>query len=115
MVVGAVAASERHYVSWPTMPLPKVMAVVNAIVAATILIWAANVVDTSGQIPVSAAFIKQAATQTAPEFGLDILARGVEDWQHRAAVLKWLCFVSVALLFVNMLCWAARHREAPAS
>ncbi len=97
------------------MQVPKVLAVINALAAATVLIITVTVTSVSGRLPVSAAFIAKEAKDKAPDFGLEVLARGVEDWQHRAAVLKWVCYGALPVLVANIVCWTMRQRELPAS
>jgi hypothetical protein len=62
--------------------------------------------------PLKRLFIYSEARIMCPEMGLDLLARGIEQTQRRATILKWLCYASLALLAVNAVCWAA-FRDGP--
>src|SRR5262245_27818599 len=81
-----------------------VLSLVNAFAAATLLIVLAVTSQTSG-MRVTPEMVVEAAKTTNPEMGLNILSRGIEQTRHRAEVLKWLCYASLALLVINCIGW----------
>jgi hypothetical protein len=83
---------------------------VNALAAATLLIVLAVITQPAG-MRVTPQMVVEASKNTSPEMGLELLARGIEQTQHRVAILEWLCYASLALLVVNTICWAASRAE----
>jgi hypothetical protein len=82
---------------------------VNALAAATLLIVLAVITQPAG-MRVTPQMVVEASKNTSPDTGLDLLARGIEQTQRRATILKWLC-AALALLVVNTTCWAAFRPE----
>jgi hypothetical protein len=88
-----------------TMRTPILLSLVNAVSAATLLI-VLSVSTNTGKLQIKSADVIEATKDTSPEIGLDLLARGIKEWQQRATLLKWLCCGSLLLLVVNAGCWA---------
>ena len=87
-----------------------VLSLVNALAAATLLIVLAVTTQPAG-MRVTPEMVAEASKNTSPETGLDLLARGIEQTQRRATILKWFCYASLALLVVNTICWAVFRTE----
>jgi hypothetical protein len=87
-----------------------ILSLANALVAATLLI-VLTVTTPSSDIRVTPQMIVESSKNTSPQTGLDLLSQGIEQTQHRATILKWLCYASLAMLVVNTICWALPPAE----
>ncbi|GEM_PF-5052402 len=92
------------------MLIPKILAILNTLLAATLLICIAAYVQIGGahDVHITPAMLVEASKgphPLDPQFSIELLSRDAEHWRHRAQVLQWLCYAALGILIINTFFW----------